>query len=110
MEHTKRLFTIDRKDIKVTIDLRFAGENLKLDGYDIGKTVNDIFGDSDYEYSITISSENLPKLYEINKVAIGKKVELINALAVFLSDNKAYSLFHDYLKENEIEFTSYTYN
>ena len=110
MEHTKRLFTIDRKDIKVTIDLRFDGENLKLDGYDIGKTVNDIFGDSDYEYSITVSSENLPKLYEINKVANGKKEELINALAVFLSENKAYSLFHDYLKENEIEFTSYTYN
>jgi hypothetical protein len=30
--------------------------------------VSDIFGDSDYEYSITISSENLPKLYEINNV------------------------------------------
>ena len=110
MEHNKRLFTIDREDIKVTIDLGFDGENLKLDGYDIGKMVNDIFGDSDYEYSITVSSENLPKLYEINKVEIGKKEELINALSVFLSDNKAYSLFHDYLKENEIKFTSFTYN
>ena len=72
--------------------------------------VSDIFGDSDYEYSITISSENLPKLYEINKVEIGNKEELINALSVFLSDNKAYTLFQDYLKENDIEFTSYTYN
>jgi hypothetical protein len=110
MEHKKRLFTINRKDIKVTIDLGFDDENLKLDGYDIGKMVNDIFGDSDYEYSITVSSENLPKLYEINKVEMGKKEELINALSVFLSDNKAYFLFHDYLKENEIKFTSYTYN
>jgi hypothetical protein len=33
MEHTKRLFTIDREDIKVTIDLGFDGENLKLDGW-----------------------------------------------------------------------------
>jgi len=110
MEHKKRLFTIDREDIKVTIDLGFDGENLKLDGYDIGKMVSDIFGDSDYEYSITVSSENLPKLYEINKVAIGNKKELIKTLSVFLSDNKAYSLFQDYLKENDIEFTSYTYN
>ena len=110
MEHTKRLFTIDRKDIKVTIDLGFDGENLKLDGYDIGKTVSDIFGDSDYEYSISVSAENLPKLYEINKVEIGKKEELINALSIFLSDNQAYSLFHDYLKENEIKFTPFTYN
>ena len=110
MEHKKRLFTINRKDIKVTIDLGFDGENLKLDGYDIGKMVSDIFGDSDYEYSITVSSENLPKLYEINKVEIGNKKELIKTLSVFLSDNKAYSLFQDYLKENDIEFTSYTYN
>ena len=56
MEHKKRLFTIDRKDIKVTIDLGFDGENLKLDGYDIGKTVNEIFGDSDYDtYDIPAS-------------------------------------------------------
>ena len=39
MEHKKRLFTINRKDIKVTIDLGFDGENLKLDGYDVGKMV-----------------------------------------------------------------------
>ena len=110
MEHKKRLFTIIRKDIKVTIDLGFDGENLKLDGYDVGKMVSEIFGDSDYEYSIIISYENLPKLYEINKVEIGNKKELIKALSVFLSDNKAYSLFQNYLRENDIEFTSYTYN
>ena len=110
MEHNKRLFTIDREDIKVTIDLGFDGEKLKLDGYDVGKMVSEIFGDSDYEYSITISSENLPKLYEINKVEFGNKKELINALSIFLSDNQAYSLFHDYLKENEIKFTPFTYN
>lgn len=110
MEPQIRIFTIEREDIKVTIDLGFEGENLKLEGYDIGKMVEDIFGDSDYEYSITVSAENLPKLYEINNVELGNKNELIESLSIFLSDNKAYSLFHDYLKENKIEFTSYTYN
>ena len=107
MVHNKRLFTIDRKDIKVTIDLGFDGKNLKLDGYIVDK-MESAFSHSDY--SITVSSENLPKLYEINNVEIGNKKELIKTLSVFLSDNKAYSLLHDYLKENEIEFTSYTYN
>ena len=54
MDYNKRLFTIDRTDIKVTIDLGFEGEDLKLDGYDIGKTVDEMWGDSDYEYSITV--------------------------------------------------------
>ena len=35
--------------------------------------------------------------------------KLISVLAKFLPDNKAYSLFHDYLKENNIPFTCFSY-
>ncbi len=48
----------------------FDGEDLKLDGYDIGKTVEEMWGDSDYEYSITVESGNLEKLYELHKVEV----------------------------------------
>ena len=109
MEHQKRLFSIDNENIRVTINLGFDGEDLKLDGYDIGKTVSDMWGDSDYEYSITVSAVELPRLYELNQVPFGNKKKLISVLAKFLSDNKAYSLFHDYLKENNIPFTCFSY-
>lgn len=109
MEHKKNLFSIDNENIRVTINLGFDGEDLKLDGYDIGKTVSDMWDDSDYEYSITISETELPKLYELNRVPFGNKKKLISVLAKFLSDNKAYSLFHDYLKENNIPFTCFSY-
>ena len=110
MEFNKQLFKLDSKAIRVTINLGFDGGDLKLDGYDIGKIVGEMWGDSDYEYSITVESENLNKLYELNKVEIGNKKKLISTLSKFLSINEAYTVFHDYLKENEIEFTSYTYN
>jgi len=109
MIYTKRLFSIDREDIRVTINLGFDGENLKLDGYDIGKTVDEMWGDSDYEYSITVDSVNLEKLYELNKVEVGNKKKLISKLSKFLSINQAYSVFHDYLMENKIEFNSFSY-
>ena len=109
MEHTKRLFSINNENISVTINLGFDGEDLKLDGYDIGKTVSEMWGDSDYEYTITVSAAELPRLYELNQVPFGNKKKLLSALAKFLSDNKAYSLFHDYLKENTIEFTCFSY-
>ena len=109
MDFKKRLFTIDREDIRVTIDLGFDGEDLKLDGYDIGKTVDEMWGDSDYEYSITVESENLNRLYELNKVEIGNKKKLISTLSKFLSINKAYSVFHDYLRDNNIIFTAFSY-
>lgn len=109
MEHKKKLFYINNKNIRVAINLGFDEEDLKLDGYDIGKTVSEMWGDSDYEYSITVSAAELPKLYELNQVPFGNKKKLISALAKFLSDNKAYSLFHDYLKENKITFTCFSY-
>jgi hypothetical protein len=109
MEHKKRLFSINNKNIRVMISIGFDGEDLKLDGYDVGKSVNDMWGDSDYEYSITVFAEELPKLYELNQVPFGNKKKLISTLAKFLSDNKAYSLFHDYLKEKNIPFTCFSY-
>jgi hypothetical protein len=109
MEHKKKLFSIDNENIRVMIDLGFDGEDLKLDGYDIGKSVSDMWGDSDYEYSITVSEGELPRLYELNRVHFGNKKKLISVLAKFLSDNKAFTLFHDYLKENNIPFTCFSY-
>lgn len=109
MEFNKQLFKLDSKAIRVTINLGFDGEDLKLDGYDIGKTVEEMWGDSDYEYTITVDSGNLDKLYDINKVEIGNKKKLISKLSKFLSVNEAYSKFHDYLMENKIEFTAFSY-
>lgn len=109
MEHKKKLFSIDNENIRVMINLGFDGEDLKLDGYDIGKSVSDMWGDSDYEYSITVSEVELPRLYELNRVPFGNKKKLISVLAKFLSDNKAFTLFHDYLKENTIPFTCFSY-
>jgi len=109
MDFKKKLFSIDSEDIRVTINLGFDGEDLKLDGYDIGKTVEDMWGDSDYEYSITVESANLIKLYELNKVDIGNKKKLISALSKFLSINEAYSVFHDYLRDNNIVFSAFSY-
>ncbi len=109
MEHKKKLFSIDNENIRVMINLGFDGEDLKLDGYDIGKSVSDMWGDSDYEYSITISAAEIPRLYELNQVPFGNKKNLISVLAKFLSDNKAFTLFHDYLKENNIPFTCFSY-
>ena len=109
MEFNKQLFKLDSKAIRVTINLGFDGEDLKLDGYDIGKTVEEMWGDSDYEYSITVDSVNLEKLYELNEVEVGNKKKLISKLSKFLSINEAYSVFHDYLMENKIEFNSFSY-
>ena len=63
---TVMLFSFTGPDIKVTIEAYFneAG-GLVVDGYDIGKSVEDYFGDSDYEYMLTVPQPEVAKLYAL---------------------------------------------
>jgi len=60
---TVLLYAFSSADIKVTIEAYFneAG-GLVVDGYDIGKSVEDYFGDSDYEYTLTVPQLEVAKL------------------------------------------------
>ena len=58
MNEKVRLFKLNREDIQVTVDTFFKDDDLLVIGYDIGKTVEMIWGDSDYEYSITVEKKN----------------------------------------------------
>jgi hypothetical protein len=40
-----------------------AGD-LVLEGYDVGSFVEEVWGDSDYEYWLTVHSEEIPRLVE----------------------------------------------
>jgi hypothetical protein len=56
------LYESQTRDIKVTIEAHFEDEKLVVEGYDIGKIVEESWGDSDYEYSTTIHPEEVKKL------------------------------------------------
>jgi hypothetical protein len=45
------LYHFENPDIKVTIEAYFREEWLLVEGYDIGKRVEEVWGDSDYEYA-----------------------------------------------------------
>ena len=109
MEFEKQIFFLKNDSIKIDIRLGFEDEVLKLNGYDIGKIVEEAWGDSDYEYSITIEGDELIKLYRINNVEEGQKQNIINILSEKINGNKSYSDFGKYLTENKIIFKSFTW-
>lgn len=72
--------------------------DLSLEGFDIGEFVKEYWGDSDYEYWLTIKAEHLPTLLlHLLKECFDRKI--------FTSDSE----FKEWLKEREIpsEFSSY---
>lgn len=59
------LYHYESIDINVDIVARFDGESLIIDGFDIAERVNEYWGDSSYEYLITIPPASVTQLYDV---------------------------------------------
>ena len=81
MKESITLYHLEREDIKINIVARFEKDKLIIDGYDIGKTVKEAWGDSDYEYVMTIPASSLPPLYRLLGVEVGDRKALLASLA-----------------------------
>lgn len=104
------LFNLERPDIKISMQIYFnEKDQLFFDGYDIGKSVEKAWGDSDYEYNYTIEPIEVNKFYQIFNLKIGDKSGLLQAIKNRFSDNKAYSLFGDFMNGHKIKYDSFTW-
>ncbi len=104
------LFYLERPDIKISIRIYFnEKEQLYFDGYDIGKSVEEAWDDSDYEYTYTIEPEEVSKFYQIFNLKEGDKSGLLQAIKNRFSVNEAYTLFGDFMDANDIKYESFTW-
>ena len=109
LDFEKQLYHLKNSNIEIDIRLGFEGDALRLIGYDIGKSVEDAWGDSDYEYEITVKDEGLIKLYGIHQILIGQKETLVNKIAETITGNFAYSMFEKYLDKHKVKYESFTW-
>jgi len=103
------LYNLKREDIKINIVARFEDNNLIIDGYDIGKTVEEAWGDSDYEYVMTIPAKNLPPLYRLLSVKEGDRKGLLKTLKKRYHENNCFSAIGKLLDENNIKHKTFTW-
>ncbi|MBL7864238.1 MAG: hypothetical protein JNK10_05140 [Cyclobacteriaceae bacterium] len=85
------LFHEEREDIKIDIVARFEGDVLVIDGFDIGKTVKDYWGSSDYEYNMRIHPTGVAILAGHLGVAPEEKERILSALASQYNTNSCFS-------------------
>lgn len=105
------LYFLERPDIKISIELYFnESGQLILNGYDIGKSVTNFWGDSDYEYTITIEPKEVEKLCEIFSLEPDNREALLEAIKDRFGVNEAYTLFEKFLKTHGIDYSGFTYN
>jgi hypothetical protein len=104
------LYNIETDEIKISMEIYFNDKHeLIFDGYDIGKKVEELQGDSDYEYSYTILPKEVNKFYSIFGLQIGDESGLLKEIQKRFSVNEAYSLFGEFMKKNQIQYESFTW-
>jgi hypothetical protein len=103
------LYQYQTPDISVRVEAFFRNDKLVVEGYDVGKSVDEWFGDSDYEYSTTLAEEELDKLYQLLHVEKGERSGLLKAIAAEFNDNNCYSRFRSLLDENDIKYDSFSF-
>jgi len=107
MDYTIVLYQYKDDDIKVTIEARFDGDKLIIDGYDIGKRVKEYWGDSDYEYSMTLPALSVDELMMLLSIAPGNKQELLQTLASRYNTNSCFSDIQKLLDQYSIPYESF---
>lgn len=102
------LFSIVRPDINVRIELYFdESGQLILEGYDMGKTVEEIWGDADYEYSHIVPADEVDKFYSLLDLPKNDRKTLLRTLRNIFGDNSAYTLFGEFMDAHGVKYTSF---
>ncbi len=95
----------------MTVEAYFDDDgSLVVEGYDIGKTVEDYWGDSDYEYTTTVSPEELEKLYTALGVTSGSGNELLQEVQKRFNTNTCYSEFNTFLQKHDIRAGGFSWS
>ena len=71
--------------------------------------MEEFWGDSDYEYVVTIPATSLPPLYRLLGVEVDDRKTLLEALAKRFHGNECYSAIRGFLDQNSIEYESFTW-
>jgi hypothetical protein len=103
------LFSMNTDQIRVTVEAFFdnAG-SLVVEGYDIGKTVEEYWGDSDYEYSVTISAAEVEKLYAALQLPPNRET-LLAYLQKHYHENDCYSKISELLDTHGIRYEGFSW-
>ncbi len=104
------LFYLERPDIKISMKIYFNDKDqLYFDGYDCGKRVDDVWGDSDDEYNYLIEPAEVQKFYPLFGLQDGDKSALLQEIKTRFGVNKAYTLLGEFMQLHNIAFSRFSY-
>lgn len=99
----------EHRDETISIKVQaYLGENgLTVSGYDIGKSVKDHFGSSDYEYNFTVKPADLPALYAAMQLKNPEGDTFLAHLKQHYGNELGFSSLMNLLKQHHIKYDTF---
>jgi len=96
------LYHFENTEIRIDVEARFDHETLIIDGYDMGKRVEEYWGHTDYEYVITIPPASVQQLFFLLEAKVGDKENLLQQLVRKFNTNSCFSEIRKLLDDHQI--------
>lgn len=110
MPDKKEIITLyEHSDDRIRVEVKaILSENgLTVSGYDIGEYVKEHFGDSDYEYNLTVKATDLPALYTALGLNNPETGALLAHLKTVYGHGTGFSALMELLKKHNITYDTF---
>lgn len=101
------LYRLQLDELQVSVEARFDGDRLIIDGCDQGERVRQLQGDWDYEYSLTLPKESVDALGEL--LGAREPEALLAALAARFHGPACFSQIRSFLETHGVKARSFFY-
>jgi hypothetical protein len=104
------LFSLHNETIRITIEADFnSAGDLVVEGYDVGKTVEEYWGSSDYEYSFTVPSHELANMYQAAQIP-PEPEKLLAYLQQHFNTNTCFSDLRNWLDKHNVYHEGFSWS
>jgi hypothetical protein len=98
------LYRYEDTHVDMAVAAWFRNETLVMDGYNVGKMIENEWSDPDFQLiNVTVEEEEVLKLYPLLSVPVGDKAGVLNAMADKFHANFCNGEFLDFLGNNGIK-------
>ena len=101
------LYQLQLDELRVSVEARFDGDRLIIEGCDQGGRVRQLQGDWDYEYSLTLPKESVDALGAL--LGAREPEALLAALAARFHGPTCFSELKSFLESHGVSASSFFY-
>ncbi len=96
-------------EIEIHVHASIINGRLKIEGQDIGKNVENFWGDTDYEYYYTLSENDTSKLHEVLNEISNQNLTLLEQIKLNFSGTEGCRNFREFCEEHSIKYEFFSY-